>query len=145
MTARRIRRSLAASAALLLAGTAAARAATVTLLVEGAGSDGTVLASLCAGGLEPADCPRGDAQPARGGTLRFVFRDVPPGLYAAAAFQDVNGDGRLDRAPVGLPLEPYGFSNGVGRTAPPRFERAAFPVEGDVVVRVRIEPPPGRR
>jgi uncharacterized protein (DUF2141 family) len=137
-------RLIAVAAALLALG-GAAQAASVTVVVDGATSGGAVRVSLCAGGLDPQSCPFGDVTSARGGTARFSFPEIRPGTYAAAAFQDVNGNGRLDRTPAGLPVEPYGFSNGVGWTAPPRFERAAFPVDGPTVVRVRIDlPPPGR-
>jgi len=120
-----------------------AAAASVTVLVEGASTGAPVLVSLCAGGLEPQNCPLGDTASARSGAVRFRF-DVAPGVYAAAAFQDLNGNGRLDRTPIGLPLEPYAFSNGVGRSAPPRFARAAFRVEGDTLVRVRLALPPAQ-
>jgi uncharacterized protein (DUF2141 family) len=33
------------------------------------------------------------------------------GRYAVAVFQDLNGNGRLDANTLGIPTEPYGFSN----------------------------------
>jgi uncharacterized protein (DUF2141 family) len=55
---------------------------------------------------------------------------LPPGTYAARAFQDVDGDGKLGMNPFGLPTEPYGFSNGaVPNMGPPSFEAAAFTVK----------------
>ncbi len=60
----------------------------------------------------------------------FRFDDLAPGRYAVAVFHDVNGNGELDRIPPGVPTEPYGFSNGVGRFAPPNFQRALVPVGG---------------
>lgn len=57
-------------------------------------------------------------------TLRL---DVPPGRYAVMAYHDRDGDGRLDTLPVGLPTEPYGFSNNArGTFGPPRWKAAAF-------------------
>ncbi len=62
--------------------------------------------------------------------------DVPPGLYAAQAFHDENGDGLLNRNILGLPKEAMGFSrNAPMRLGPPRFADAAFAV-GDDVTRV---------
>ena len=56
-----------------------------------------------------------------------------------AAYQDANGNGRLDRTGLGLPLEPYGFSGAVGRRARPDFAEAAFALrEPGAAVRVRL-------
>jgi len=40
----------------------------------------------------------------------LLLRDVPAGRYAVQVYQDLDGNGRLDRSPRGLPLEPVGFS-----------------------------------
>ena len=49
-----------------------------------------------------------------------------PGRYALAAFQDADANGELDRSAVGVPTEPYGFSNDArGRFGPPSFAAAA--------------------
>jgi ABC-type glutathione transport system ATPase component len=39
-----------------------------------------------------------------------VFKDLAPGTYAVSAYQDLNGNQRLDANMVGMPTEPYGFS-----------------------------------
>jgi uncharacterized protein (DUF2141 family) len=61
--------------------------------------------------------------------MRFTFRNVPAGPIAVAVYQDVNGDGQLNRNLLGIPSEPYGFSNDVGRIAIPTFERARVRVD----------------
>lgn len=52
---------------------------------------------------------------------------APPGRYAVAAYQDRNGDGRLNLLPFRLPAEKVGFSGGqrplVGR---PSWDKADF-------------------
>ena len=54
---------------------------------------------------------------------------LAPGRYAIAAFQDLNGDGRLGTNPVGVPTEPFGFSNDARvRFGPPSFEAAAVTI-----------------
>ena len=59
--------------------------------------------------------------------LTVHFKDLPPGRYAVAAFQDVNGNGKLDKNFLGIPKEPYGFSNGArGNAGPPKFADAAI-------------------
>lgn len=56
---------------------------------------------------------------------------LEPGRYAIAAFHDVDADGQLDRSAVGVPSEPYGFSNGArGRLGPPSFDAAAVTLGG---------------
>jgi uncharacterized protein (DUF2141 family) len=71
--------------------------------------------------------------------MRFIFTQVPPGTYAIAVFQDINGNRRLDRTPLGLPLEPYGFSNGAGRLRRPTFAGASIQVtEQDLRIGVTL-------
>ena len=66
--------------------------------------------------------------------------EVQPGRYAVIAFQDENDNGRLDRNILGLPIEPYGFSNNVrGLFAAPAFDRAAVTIEGSqVLIRITL-------
>ncbi|CAO4178108.1 DUF2141 domain-containing protein [Methylorubrum aminovorans] len=124
-----------------------ARAASLEVIVEAAEpGPGELYVTLCQGGLSEAACPIGRSVPARGGAERFVFTDVPPGVWAVAAFQDENGNGRLDRTGLGLPLEPYGFSGAVGRRARPDFSSASFDLrEPGAAVRVRLARPLPRR
>jgi uncharacterized protein (DUF2141 family) len=56
---------------------------------------------------------------------------VPPGSYALAVYHDRNSNGKLDSNVLGLPLEPYGFSNNArGVLGPPSFGDARFQVAG---------------
>jgi uncharacterized protein (DUF2141 family) len=65
-------------------------------------------------------------------SLVVHFEDLPPGEYAAAAFQDVNGNGKLDKNFLGMPREPYGFSNAArGSAGPPKFSAAAVTLNPD--------------
>jgi len=67
------------------------------------------------------------------GRAIWSVADLPAGIYAVAVFHDLNDNGELDRATLGPPAEPYGFSNDArGMFGPPRFENVA------------IEVPPGR-
>ncbi|MFT4255181.1 MAG: DUF2141 domain-containing protein [Caulobacter sp.] len=55
------------------------------------------------------------------------FEGLPAGTYAARVFQDIDGDGKMNRNAFGIPSEPFGFSNGaVPIMGPPSFEAAAF-------------------
>jgi uncharacterized protein (DUF2141 family) len=76
---------------------------------------------------------------AAGGRLTVVIQGAPDGPVALSAFHDVNGNGRLDRNPMGLPTEPYGFSNNAsGNFGPPRFEQAVFTPEAGKPVRITL-------
>lgn len=59
---------------------------------------------------------------ARDGSVRLEFSAPAQRRVALAAYQDLNGDGRLNRNIIGLPTEPYAFSN----NAPARFGAPSF-------------------
>ena len=76
----------------------------------------------------PADAGMiaGLQQRARAGTVRFVLRDLPPGLYAVASYHDENGNGEFDTNLVGIPSEGVGFANDpASNFGFPDFEAAA--------------------
>jgi uncharacterized protein (DUF2141 family) len=135
-----LRRRARLGALLLLCLPSAVRAATVEVEVDGAEpGGGPVYVALCQGGLSGSACGQGDSARASGGGARFTFEGVPPGVYAIAAFQDTNRSGQLDRTPLGLPLEPYGFSGESGRRTRPDFRDAAFALrEPGALIRVRL-------
>ncbi|NBJ11983.1 DUF2141 domain-containing protein [Microvirga arsenatis] len=130
------------SAAALLVGLAtmgSAAAAQLAVHVEGADpAGGIVLVGICSGSLDFGSCGYSQRIQPPSGEFRVLFQNLPEGTYAIAAFQDTNGNNALDRAPNGLPLEPYAFSNGTGRTAPPSFEAARIAVTGDTLARIRL-------
>lgn len=53
----------------------------------------------------------------RTGSMEITLPDLPQGNYAISCFHDVNGNNELDTNLVGIPSEPYGFSN----NARPKF------------------------
>ena len=58
-----------------------------------------------------------------------AFENVVPGQYGISAFQDVNNNEKLDTSFIGLPKEPYGFSqNARGKFGPPGFKEIAFEI-----------------
>lgn len=62
------------------------------------------------------------AAAAQSGTVRLILAGLPAGDYALSVFKDANGNGKLDRNPVGMPIEPYGFSNdAAGSYGPPSY------------------------
>lgn len=105
------------------------RTVTVTVRVSDVESAaGQVYVGLCDRGFSEDRCLDGRFKPATPGTMTFSFENVPVGMYAVAAYHDINMDERMDSNFFGLPREPYGFSNDVGRRAPPNFSMAQVPV-----------------
>jgi len=66
-------------------------------------------------------------------TVTATFKGLAEGDYALSTFHDVNGNGKLDTNFIGIPREPYGFSNdATGAMGPPSFDKAklALPTQG---------------
>jgi len=73
-------------------------------------------------------------------SLTFMFTDVLPGQYAFSVFQDLDGDFRLKTNIVGIPVEPYGFSNNPTLYGAPNFEQVAITVgEQDSHIIISLE------
>lgn len=127
--------SRAAMAAALFLAAASALAADLTVHVDGlADAVGEVRIAVFdqASGFPSARPKTTQAAPAAKGRLSVTFKDLAPGRYAVAAFQDKNGNQRLDANMVGLPTEPYGFSNDArGAFGPPKFADAAVTLAGE--------------
>ena len=131
----------AAAVALLLAMAApAAGAGTLVVRAEGIqGSAGEVRVTVCDKGFDEAGCKLGAWRAPKGPVEEFVFEGLAPGRYAVAAYHDADGDGELDKFPPGIPTEPYGFSNEVGRIGYPSFEKALVEVgNGRTTVVVKL-------
>lgn len=114
---------------------------TVTLTFETGASTGTVMISLYnaeaayAGGAPVAST----AIPASGPVVA-VFENLPAGDYAVKAFHDVNGNGRMDTNPFGMPVEPYAFSNNArGNMGPASWDSAHFAVAGATAQTIEIK------
>jgi uncharacterized protein (DUF2141 family) len=64
--------------------------------------------------------------------VTYEFKDLPPGEYALSIHHDENDNGKFDTNLVGMPIEPYGFSNdAMGNFGPPTFEQAKFKLDTD--------------
>ena len=63
------------------------------------------------------------------GKLTLVLKDLPDGALAISVFHDLNGNGTLDRNGMGIPMEPFAFSNEAkAMLSAPKFEAARFTV-----------------
>jgi uncharacterized protein (DUF2141 family) len=63
-------------------------------------------------------------------SLSVQFDNLPEGEYAVSVFHDLNSNGRLDSNAIGMPTEPYGFSNNAaGNFGPPSFDAAKIKLD----------------
>lgn len=68
-----------------------------------------------------------EVAPVEGGAVVLRLTAPAAGRYAVRLFQDMDGDGQLNRNLLGLPAEPVGFSNNAPMAfGPPSFAAAAF-------------------
>ncbi|OON67719.1 hypothetical protein B0919_16080 [Hymenobacter sp. CRA2] len=78
-----------------------------------------------------------------GGQSRITLPvELTNGEWAVAITQDTNNNDKLDKNFVGIPTEPFAFSNNVRpRLAPPVFEDCKFTVDGPgKVVSIELKP-----
>lgn len=124
-------RSLSLIFSILLCVTAA-EAADLTVVVSNIKSaQGKVRVALYnyAQGFPDQSCLWCQLLPARAGSVKVVFIDLPPGDYAVSAYHDINNNAKLDTNFAGVPIESYGFSLGArGIFGPPSFANARFEI-----------------
>ena len=69
----------------------------------------------------------------------IVFENIPTGSYGVKLFHDVNGNNRLDTNAMGIPREPYAFSNNArGNFGPAKFKDAGFTIDKATAISIRI-------
>ncbi len=74
-----------------------------------------------------------------GKIFQYTFRGLPPGEYALAVFQDRNSDGKINKNMLGIPKEPYGFSNNIKpHLSAPSFEKTKFLLDSDKTVFITL-------
>lgn len=127
----KIRHLLAGCAAAWLAlGAAEAASATVEITVTDIReAKGTIRMSLCPEAQFLKDCPYSGSAPAKVPQATVVIQNVPPGVYAAQGFHDVNDSHEVERTLLGVPEEGVAFSRNPSYFfAPPEFKDTAFTV-----------------
>lgn len=78
------------------------------------------------------------SQLAEAGEMTFEVT-LPPGNYGARVLHDLNGNGEMDSNFVGMPKEPWAFSNNAtGRLGPAKWQDAKFEISGDTAVEIRL-------
>lgn len=72
-------------------------------------------------------------------SIMVAFTGLENNHYAIAVYQDFNQNGILDRNWLGLPREPYGFSNNPSTFfGPPRFSRVSFEIKESKKIVIRL-------
>ena len=78
------------------------------------------------------------SQLAEAGEMTFEVT-LPPGVYGARVLHDLNGNGKVDSNFVGMPKEPWAFSNNAtGRLGPAKWQDAKFEISGNTAVEIRL-------
>ena len=123
------------------------RAADVTVEVEGLDTSRLAGGSLLVAVFtepthwlrQPQSGHRFSLETAADGRLTVVLKNLPEGPLAISLFQDANANGRLDMNAMGIPVEPFGFSNNAaGNFGPPKFEQAVLTPVAGTPVKVRL-------
>lgn len=71
---------------------------------------------------------------------QFTFHSLKKGVYAFSFFHDLNNNKKLDTNFLGIPKEPYGFSNGKkGRFGPPKFNETSLKIYKNSNFKISIE------
>jgi uncharacterized protein (DUF2141 family) len=110
-----------------------AAGATLTIRVENVAAAGGVLRlGLYDAARYPDDNSKPVASadvPATPGETVVTLHGVPPGTYAIQTFQDINVNDKMDSSWLGLPLEPFGFSqDATPFLSKPSFDEVKFTV-----------------
>lgn len=137
--------SLACAALVVAVGAGAAvaqsRGAALEVRTPGLTAEGSVVVAVFdkEADWKSRDRPVRTQRVAAGPDSRLRIEGLAPGRYGLMVFHDKNNDGRLNTWPIGMPSEPYGFSNNArGRFGPASWQAASFEVRGDSVQTLRL-------
>jgi uncharacterized protein (DUF2141 family) len=63
-------------------------------------------------------------------SAKKTIDNLPPGIYAVSVFHDEDGDGKMQKNGVGIPVDRFGFSNNPTLFfGPPSFSKSAFSIK----------------
>ena len=73
------------------------------------------------------------------GAAQVTFTNLPKGEYAISTFHDIDGDGELGSNALGIPNEPYAFSNNAkGLFGPASFKDSKFEVNSNTEIVIKF-------
>lgn len=103
-------------------------------------SRGSILICLCnVEDVFTETCFESAEVPAEEGRQEVIFEHLPEGFYGISVLHDLNDNGEMDRNIIGLPKEPFGFSEVTGLiTKIPSFEKCKFEVVGSTTVTIKM-------
>lgn len=111
-----------------------AQAADLSIRIDKVGSsEGQLMVALYDAGGFLKQPLRNASVAASAGATSLVIKDLAPGDYGIAVYHDVNGNGKMDRNLMGIPVEPFAFGrNAQGVMGPPGFDavKLALPAAG---------------
>ena len=74
------------------------------------------------------------------GDLVYTIKNIKPGKYTMAVFHDINMDEKLNTNMLGIPTEPYGFSNNArGTFGPPSLADQTFSVSSETKMSITLK------
>lgn len=75
----------------------------------------------------------------RGNSIKIKVKNLPEGHYAISLYHDVNGDKECNLNVIGIPKEPYGFSNNFKPLyRQPNFEDCQFFVSENQEIHISL-------
>ncbi len=111
----------------------------VTITQVDAGKGGSVLVALFDSPDSFLKNPIRSQQIKVVGAQSTLYFDLAEGEYALSVFQDANENKKLDTNFMGIPNEPYGFSNdAMGAFGPPSFEKAKIVLSGNLQTVIKL-------
>jgi uncharacterized protein (DUF2141 family) len=72
-------------------------------------------------------------------SVKVIFKDLPAGDYGVTLYQDENDNGYIDKNAIGIPTEPYGFSNNGGNFGPPGFNESKVTVNENKEITIYLQ------
>jgi len=75
----------------------------------------------------------------KGASRKYTFKGLPKGSYAVAIYQDENNNDNCDKNFIGVPIEPYAFSNDMRpKLSAPSFEDCMFNLDRNKTVSIKL-------
>ena len=72
-------------------------------------------------------------------TAFITITDLPKGEYAISMFHDENSDNKMNTNFIGIPKEPYGFSNNVKpKMSAPKYKECKFNFSDDKTLEIKL-------
>jgi uncharacterized protein (DUF2141 family) len=72
-------------------------------------------------------------------TAILTITDLPKGDYAVSIFHDENSDNKMNTNFIGIPKEPYGFSNNIKpKMSAPKYKECKFDLSENKTLNIKL-------